>query len=60
MKINYEKLNKATNGGYFRPSAVIMSAKKYIEFLYTHNKNYTKAQWDAIADLKEIIDNIEE
>ena len=60
MKINYEKLNKATKGGYFRLSAVLMSARKYIEFLYTHNKNYTKSQWEAILDLKEIIDNIEE
>ena len=60
MKINYEKLNKATNGGYFRPSAVLMSARKDIEFLYTHNKNYTKSQWETILDLKEIIDNIEE
>lgn len=60
MKINYEKLNKATNSGYFRPSAVLISARKYIEFLYTHNKNYTKSQWKAIVDLKEIIDNIED
>ena len=60
MKINYEKLNQATNGGYFRPSAVLMSIRKDIEFLYTHNKNYTKSQWETILDLKEIIDNIEE
>lgn len=60
MKINYKKLNEATNGGYFRPTTVLMSARKYIEFLYTHNKNYTKSQWEAILDLKEIIDNIEE
>lgn len=60
MKINYEKLNKATNGGYFRPSTVLMDARKYIEFLYTHNKNYTKAQWEAIMELKEIIDSIED
>lgn len=60
MKINYEKLNKTTNGGYFRPSAVLISARKNIEFLYYHNKNYTKAQWETILVLKEIIDNIEE
>ena len=42
------------------PSTVLMSARKYIDFLNTHNKNYTKSQWEAILDLKEIIDNIEE
>lgn len=32
--------------------------EKTIEFLYTHNKNYTKAQYCAICDLKAIIDSI--
>lgn len=60
MKIDYNKLNKATGGEYSRPSAVLLSAQKQIDFLYTHNKNYTRAQWDAVALLKEIIDNIHE
>lgn len=60
MKINYEKLNKATQGGYLRPSAVLLDAQENIDFLFTHNKNYTKAQWYAIMKLKEIIDSIEE
>ena len=60
MKVNYEKLNKATQGGYFRLSAVLLAARKNIDLLFTHNKNYTKAQWYAIMELKEIIDSIEE
>lgn len=28
-----------------------------IDFLYTHNKNYTKKQWDCIIELKEIIES---
>lgn len=60
MKIDYNKLNKATGEGYSRPSAVLLSAQKQIDFLYTHNKNYTRAQWEAIMVLKEIIDNIHE
>lgn len=31
-----------------------------IDFLYTHNKNYTKKQWDCIIELKEIIDGNQE
>ena len=42
MKIDYNKLNEATGNGYFRPSAVLLSAQKRIDFLYTHNKNLTK------------------
>lgn len=60
MKINYDTLNRATGGGYFRPSAVLLSAQKQIDFLYTHNKNLTRKQWEAIAELKEIIDSIKE
>lgn len=60
MKIDYNKLNEATGAGFFRPSAVLLSARKQIDFLHTHNKNYTRAQWEAIALLKEIINNIHE
>lgn len=28
-----------------------------IDFLYTHNKNYTKKQWDYIIELKELIED---
>jgi hypothetical protein len=27
-----------------------------IDFIYTHNKNYTKKQWDCIIELKEIVE----
>lgn len=60
MKIDYNKLNKATGDGYFRPSAVLLSARNQIDFLYTHNKNLTRKQWEAVVELKEIIDSIKE
>ena len=60
MKIDYNKLNEATGAGLFRPSAVLLFAQKQIDFLYTHNKNYTRTQWEAVALLKEIINNIHE
>lgn len=28
-----------------------------IDFLYTHNKNYTKNQWDCIIELKELVED---
>lgn len=27
-----------------------------IDFIYTHNKNYTKKQWDCIIELKELVE----
>lgn len=60
MKIDYNQLNKNTNGGFFRPETILMQAKKEIEFLYTHNKNYTKSQYEAIVELYEIINSIKE
>lgn len=60
MKIDYNKLSKATGNKYFSPSDILISAQKQIEFLYTHNKNFTLKQWAAIVELKEIIDSIKE
>ena len=33
---------------------------RVIDELYTHNKNYTKKQYQQIQELKSIIDNITE
>ena len=27
-----------------------------IDFLYTHNKNYTKKQWECIIELNELVE----
>lgn len=58
MKIDYKKLNE-TGRGLLRPAAVLHYVRAKIEYLYTHNKNLTCAQWDAVVELKEIIDNID-
>lgn len=58
MKINYKKLNE-TGRGLLRPDAVLHYVREKIEYLYTHNKNYTRTQWDAVVELKEIIDSID-
>ena len=28
-----------------------------IDFLYTHNKNYTKKQWECIIELNELVED---
>lgn len=38
-------------------SSSMPTIKEYIEYLYTHNKNYTKEQWNIIDDIKDAIDN---
>lgn len=38
-------------------SSPIETVKEYIDYLYTHNKNYTREQWNIIEDIKEAIDN---
>lgn len=38
-------------------SSPIETVKEYINYLYTHNKNYTREQWNIIEDIKEAIDN---
>lgn len=40
--------------------AQIKKLNYIIDFLYTHNKNYTKKQWDCIIELKEIIESNQE
>lgn len=38
-------------------SSPIETVKEYIDYLYTHNKNYTREQWNIIEDIKEAIEN---
>lgn len=59
MKINYKELNK-TGRGLLRPAAVLHYIRAKIEYLYTHNKNLTRAQWEAVVELKEIFDCIDD
>lgn len=60
MKINYDKINYETRAGLTRKEAVLHYAQRLIEYLESHNKNYTKAQYEFICELKSIIDSIEE
>lgn len=60
MKIDINKLNRNTGLGLTRKETALHEAQKQIDFLSTHNKNLTKAQYESVMILKEIIDSIKE
>ena len=60
MKINYNEINKKTRLGLLNANEILHYARGVIDYLYTHNKNYTKTQYYKIEDLKNIIDSIKE
>ena len=60
MKINFDKLNKSTGLGIFNKAELLHYLMSTAEFLESHNKNYNKAQYEKIWELKEIFKSIEE
>ena len=60
MKIDFNTINHNTNLGLLNKEAILHYMTGAIEFLESHNKNYTKKQYELICDLKEIITNIKE
>lgn len=60
MKIKYNQINAETGAGIFNKPELFHYASGLINELYTHNKNYTRKQWEQISELKTIIDNITE
>lgn len=41
-------------------SSIVRALEQNADYLYTHNKNFTKAQWRAVCELKAIVDGIKE
>lgn len=60
MKIDFNKINKNTRLGLLNENEILHYISGVIDYLYTHNKNYTKTQYYKIQDLKNIIDGIRE
>lgn len=60
MKININKINEKTRLGLMNKNEILHYVAGIIDYLYTHNKNYTKTQYYKIEDLKNIIDCITE
>jgi hypothetical protein len=59
MKINYNKINELTGAGIMRPASTLLYMRNLLDYLYKHNKNYTKQQYYKIEELKIIVDNME-
>lgn len=58
LAINYEKL--AACGFSFESwSDMCLYVQSLVEWLESHNKNYTKEQYHRISSLKEILDCID-
>lgn len=60
LKINYNKINEETRLGLLNANEVLHYVSGVIDYLYAHNKNYTKEQYYKIENLKSIIDSISE
>ena len=60
MKININEINKRTRLGLLNKNEILHYVSGAIDYLYTHNKNYTNEQYYRIEDLKNIIDCIKE
>jgi hypothetical protein len=59
MKINFDKINRNTGLGMFREPELILDIKGKLEYLQSHNKNYTKKQYEIIQELKTIFECID-
>jgi len=63
MIINQDKMRELYGIGDERidysENDVIRLIKNRVEWLSTHNKNYTQAQWIYIQDIQDMLDAIE-
>ena len=59
MKIDFEKMNEQTGIQIFDLSSLIIYIQHSLNYLESHNKNYTKKQYHLIEELKTIFSNIE-
>ena len=58
MKIDFEKMNEQTGLNINNISDLIIYIQHTLDFLESHNKNYTIKQYYLIDELKTIFENI--
>ena len=56
---DYKKILLETGIDLDNPQDILCLLQNYIEYLLTHNKNYTKEQWRRILDIAAIVNNME-
>lgn len=59
MQINFEQIEKLTGLHFDSTEQLYFYVLHHLEYLKTHNKNYTKKQYNNINDLFDIIHSIE-
>ena len=59
MKINFNKINYETDKNFKNEIEIIEYIKIILDYLETHNKNYTVEQMKKINNLISIFNNIE-
>lgn len=56
---DYKKILLETGIDLDNPQDILHLLKNHVEYLETHNKNYTGEQWRRIMDISAIIKNME-
>ena len=56
---DYEKISLETGINLDNPQSILYLLQSHVEYLLTHNKNYTREQWRRILDIAAIVNNME-
>lgn len=56
---DYKKIMLETGIILDNPQDILCLLQKHVEYLSTHNKNYTREQWLRILDIAAVINNME-
>ena len=56
---DYKKILLETGIDLDDPQAILCLLQNHVEYLSTHNKNYTREQWRRILDIAAIVNNME-
>lgn len=59
MRVDYNKIKKNTGLDFESFSDLYFYVERHIEYLMSHNKNYTKKQMYKIDDLYNIIKSVD-
>lgn len=59
LKINKEKLLNDVGLEFRHDYDILLYLIKSVDYLETHNKNYTQRQYQQILDIKYILDSLE-
>lgn len=56
---DYKKILLETGINLDNAQDILLLLQSHVEYLLTHNKNYTREQWRRILDIAAIVNNME-